>query len=120
MVAADRSVAARGSARVRAGNGHDQAATALPGAGPRDAGQGHHRHRRRPASDVAGAPDFVKLAEAYGARGLRATRPEELSAVLDAGLNAPGVAVLDIHVTPEENVYPMVPPGAGLKEMVLR
>jgi acetolactate synthase-1/2/3 large subunit len=66
-----------------------------------------------------GAPDFVKLAEAYGARGLRATHPSELSAVLDEGLNAPGVAVLDIHVTPEENVYPMVPPGAGLKEMVL-
>jgi acetolactate synthase-1/2/3 large subunit len=67
-----------------------------------------------------GSPDFVKLAEAYGARGLRATRPAELSAVLDEGLNAPGVVVLDIHVTPEENVYPMVPPGAGLKEMVLR
>ncbi len=65
-------------------------------------------------------PDFVKLAEAYGARGLRATHPAELYGVLDEGLNTPGVAVLDIHVTAEENVYPMVPPGAGLKEMVLR
>ena len=67
-----------------------------------------------------GTPDFVKLAEAYGAIGLRATRPSELSAVLERGLCMPGVVVMDIVVTAEENVYPMIPPGAGLKEMVLR
>jgi acetolactate synthase-1/2/3 large subunit len=67
-----------------------------------------------------GAPDFVKLAEAYGARGLRATKPSELSAVLEGGLSMTGVVVMDIVVTAEENVYPMIPPGAGLKEMVLR
>ena len=73
-------------------------------------------------SEVAmdGAPDFVKLAEAYGARGLRAKHPSELRAVLEDGLNTPGVAVIDVAVTQEENVFPMVPPGAGLKEMVLR
>jgi acetolactate synthase-1/2/3 large subunit len=70
--------------------------------------------------EMGRTPDFVKLAEAYGARGLRATNPAELRAVLEEGLSTPGVVVLDILVAPEENVYPMVPPGAGLKEMVLR
>jgi acetolactate synthase-1/2/3 large subunit len=65
------------------------------------------------------SPDFVKLAEAYGAAGLRATRPDELRAVLEAGLAKPGVVVMDIQVAQEENVFPMVPSGAGLKEMVL-
>lgn len=70
--------------------------------------------------EMGRTPDFVKLAEAYGARGLRAANPSELRAVLEEGLSTPGVVVLDILVAPEENVYPMVPPGAGLKEMVLR
>jgi acetolactate synthase-1/2/3 large subunit len=64
-------------------------------------------------------PDFVKLAEAYGATGLRATRPEQLRSVLERGLATPGVVVMDILVAEEVNVYPMVPAGAGLKEMVL-
>ena len=64
-------------------------------------------------------PDFVKLAEAYGAIGLRATRPDQLSGVLQRGLATPGVVVMDILVSEEESVYPMVPAGAGLKEMVL-
>jgi acetolactate synthase I/II/III large subunit len=64
-------------------------------------------------------PDLVKLAEAYGAVGLRATEPHELRRVLEAGLATPGVVVMDIQVAAEENVFPMVPSGAGLKEMVL-
>jgi acetolactate synthase-1/2/3 large subunit len=64
-------------------------------------------------------PDFVKLAEAYGAVGLRATRPDQLRSVLERGLSTPGVVVMDILVSEEENVYPMVPAGAGLKDMVL-
>ncbi|MFN2532691.1 MAG: biosynthetic-type acetolactate synthase large subunit [Pyrinomonadaceae bacterium] len=71
------------------------------------------------AVGMEGAPDFVKLAEAYGALGLRATKPGELKEVLERGLSTPGVVVLDIAVSAEENVYPMIPPGAGLKEMVL-
>jgi acetolactate synthase I/II/III large subunit len=76
--------------------------------------------RRYSEVDLETGPDFVKLAEAYGARGLRATHPSELRGVLDEGLRTPGVVVMDINVTSEENVFPMVPPGAGLKEMVLR
>ena len=64
-------------------------------------------------------PDFVKLAEAYGAVGLRATRPDQLSGVLRRGLATPGVVLMDILVSEEASVYPMVPAGAGLKEMVL-
>jgi acetolactate synthase I/II/III large subunit len=76
--------------------------------------------RRYSEVDLEGGPDFVKLAVAYGARGLRATHPSELRAVLEEGLSTPGVVVIDVSVTAEENVFPMVPPGAGLKEMVLR
>jgi acetolactate synthase I/II/III large subunit len=64
-------------------------------------------------------PDFVKLAGAYGAVGLRATRPDQLRGVLQRGLTTPGVVVMDILVSEEESVFPMVPTGAGLKEMVL-
>ena len=65
-------------------------------------------------------PDFVKLAEAYGATGLRATRPDQLRSTLQRGLATPGVVVMDILVAEEVNVYPMVPAGAGLKDMVLK
>jgi acetolactate synthase-1/2/3 large subunit len=71
------------------------------------------------AVGMESTPDFVKLAQAYGATGLRATMPSELSAVLETGLSTRGVVVMDIAVSAEENVYPMIPPGAGLKEMVL-
>ncbi len=75
---------------------------------------------RYSAVDLQQGPDFVKLAEAYGACGFRAEDPSKLRKVLEEGLNTPGVVVIDVRVAPEENVYPMVPPGAGLKEMVLR
>ena len=69
--------------------------------------------------DMEWTPDFVKLAEAYGATGLRASHPSELTAVLEKGLSQPGVVVMDIVVKTEENVYPLVPPGAGIDQMVL-
>ncbi|MGI8424590.1 MAG: thiamine pyrophosphate-dependent enzyme, partial [Chloroflexota bacterium] len=76
--------------------------------------------RRYSAVAMDGGPDFVKLAEAYGAKGLRVSHPAELRSMLEEGLSTPGVVVMDVTVTQEENVFPMVPPGAGLKEMVLR
>jgi len=65
------------------------------------------------------APDFVKLAEAFGAVGLRATRPEEVETVLRQGLETPGPVIMDFQVTKEECVYPMVPAGAPITEMLL-
>jgi acetolactate synthase I/II/III large subunit len=70
--------------------------------------------------DMEWNPDFVKLAEAYGAVGLRARHPRELASVLERGLSMPGVVVMDIIVEVEENVYPMIPPGGGICDMVLK
>lgn len=65
------------------------------------------------------APDFVKLAEAYGAVGLRATKPEEVESVLSEGLSNPGTVIMEFVVSREEGVYPMVPAGAAITEMLL-
>ncbi|MDZ7832413.1 MAG: biosynthetic-type acetolactate synthase large subunit [Desulfobacterales bacterium] len=64
-------------------------------------------------------PDFVKLAEAYGAKGLRAKTPEEVEKVLSEGLAHPGAVIMDFVVEQEECVYPMVPAGAPIKNMLL-
>ena len=68
--------------------------------------------------DISIAPDFVKLAEAYGAAGFRAERPSELRSVLKAAINHKGVAVVDIVVAKEENVFPIVPAGANSRDMI--
>jgi len=73
--------------------------------------------RRYSQSDMTQAPDFVKLAEAYGVKGLRATKPGDVKRVLREGLETPGPVIMDFHVEPEENVYPIVKPGAPLTEM---
>lgn len=70
--------------------------------------------------DMQFQPDFVKLAESFGAVGLRAKHPSELTAILEKGFSTDGVVVLDVIVSREDNVYPMVPAGAGLKEMILQ
>ena len=65
-------------------------------------------------------PDFVKLAEAYGGVGIRVDRPDELDAALERAMNVGDRFVLiDVAVSKEENVFPMVPSGAALNEMVL-
>jgi acetolactate synthase-1/2/3 large subunit len=64
-------------------------------------------------------PDFVRLAEAYGAKGFRATKTEEVAGVLKKGFAAEGPVVIDVEVDPEEMVYPMVPAGAPLTKMLL-
>jgi acetolactate synthase-1/2/3 large subunit len=65
------------------------------------------------------APDFVKLAEAFGALGLRATHPDEVEAVLKEGLASDRTVIMDFVVEKEECVYPMVPAGAPITEMLL-
>ncbi len=75
--------------------------------------------KRYACTDMSHTPDFVKLAEAYGADGFRATRPEEVESVLEAGLKSRRVAVMDFWVDREECVYPMVPAGAPITEMLL-
>jgi acetolactate synthase-1/2/3 large subunit len=63
-------------------------------------------------------PDFVKIAEAYGARGFRIERAGDLTRVLQEALTTPGPVVVDCHVDREENVLPMVPAGGAIAEMI--
>ncbi|MEQ1644207.1 MAG: biosynthetic-type acetolactate synthase large subunit [Pyrinomonadaceae bacterium] len=70
--------------------------------------------------DLSISPDFVKLAEAYGAQGLRAKTPGELKAVLQEGLDFNGVTIWDIVVSKEENVFPIVPVGGASRNMILK
>jgi len=71
------------------------------------------------ATHLAVSPDFVKLAEAYGAVGLRATRPEEVTPVIKTALATPNTVIIDFQVDPEAGVYPIVPAGASLDSMIL-
>ena len=64
-------------------------------------------------------PDFVKLAEAFGAVGLMAERPDQVEAVLSEGLAIRQPVIMDFRVAQEESVYPMVPAGAPITEMLL-
>ena len=64
-------------------------------------------------------PDFVKLAEAFGARGLRAVKPEELEPTLREGLNTPGIVLMEIEVDCTEMVYPMIAPGGTMDDMIM-
>ena len=70
-------------------------------------------------SYTAALPDFVKLAEAFGAKGLRATRPEEVDDVIRAMLAHDGAVIADIAVDPAENCFPMIPSGAAHNEILL-
>ncbi len=71
------------------------------------------------AMDMKGQPDFVKLADAYGAEGYRITTEEELEEVLPRALASPKTAIIDVWVDREENVSPIVPAGASLDEMLI-
>ncbi len=64
-------------------------------------------------------PDFVKLAEAYGATGMRITHPKEVEPALKKVLKSKKLFILDIHIAPEEGVFPMVPAGKATTEMLL-
>ena len=75
--------------------------------------------RRYSAVQFPTLPDFVKLAEAYGATGFRATKPEEVEPILKKALSTKGLVLVDIHIAPEEGVFPMVPAGRATTEMIL-
>ena len=63
-------------------------------------------------------PDFVKLAEAFGVKGLRAERKDQVVPAILAAMEHDGPVVVDFRVTYDENIYPMVPPGASLDETI--
>jgi acetolactate synthase-1/2/3 large subunit len=69
--------------------------------------------------DLEYIPDFVKLAEAYGATGMRISKKDEVRPALEKALKAKGPVVIDVLIHPEEKVFPMVPAGAGLDDIIV-
>ncbi|NWL88300.1 MULTISPECIES: biosynthetic-type acetolactate synthase large subunit [unclassified Paenibacillus] len=69
--------------------------------------------------DLAGSPDFVKLAEAYGVKGLRATGKEEAERAWQEALDTDGPVLVEFVVHKGENVYPMVPQGSTIDQMLM-
>jgi acetolactate synthase-1/2/3 large subunit len=74
--------------------------------------------RRYSHVDMGALPDFVKLAEAYGCTGIRLASKSTLLEDMKAALAIDGPVVVDVRVTKEENVFPMIAPGAAAREMV--
>ncbi len=75
-------------------------------------------NRRYSASELKGVPDFVKLAEAYRAQGFRVESLNEFSEAVKTAIKSHITAVIDVPISPDENVFPMVPVGSGLKDMI--
>jgi len=71
------------------------------------------------AIDFGPSPDFVKLAEAYGCVGIRATKPSEVVPALEKAFSTPGPVVVDVWVDKWEYVFPMVPAGGANTDMIL-
>ena len=73
---------------------------------------------RYSAVDMGTSPDWVKLAEAFGAKGMRVSADGELDDAMREAIDSPGTVVLDVQVRREENCYPMIPAGAAARDMV--
>jgi len=74
--------------------------------------------RRYSAVDMGASPDWVKLAEAFGATGMRVSDKNELKGAMRTALETDGPVVLDVLVSKEENCYPMIPAGQAARDMV--
>jgi len=74
--------------------------------------------RRYSHTHLVGNPDFVKVAEAYGATGIRVERKEQVRPALERAVAASGPVFIDFRVAPEENVFPMVPAGEAIDQMI--
>jgi acetolactate synthase I/II/III large subunit len=77
-------------------------------------------YERRYAATPMLSPDFVKLAEAHGLEGLRVDRRQDVAGAIEAARARAGTVVVDFRVAAEENVYPMVPSGGDIGEMIRR
>jgi acetolactate synthase I/II/III large subunit len=76
-------------------------------------------NRRYSGVEQNRCPDYVKLAESYGAQGIRVQSMNDLDKAIKTGLNSDVATVIDIPIDPEEDVYPFVAPGSGLKDMIV-
>ncbi|PDM26953.1 acetolactate synthase, large subunit, biosynthetic type [Candidatus Bathyarchaeota archaeon B24-2] len=75
--------------------------------------------RRYSQVHLGGVPDFVKLAEAHGAQGLRAETVEEFRKAVKQAIESDVVTVIDVPISPEENVFPMIPAGKSYEDMIV-
>ena len=75
-------------------------------------------YKRRYSHTPLCNPDFVKLAESYGAMGLRVTKNEEVRPAIEKAIAADKVVFIDFQIEPEENVFPMVPAGEAIDRMI--
>jgi len=75
-------------------------------------------HGRRYSATPIWSPDYVKLAEAYGIAGYRVETGSQIAGAIDAALRDPGPALIEFVIEQEANVYPMIPPGASLSEVI--
>ncbi|MEW6008692.1 MAG: biosynthetic-type acetolactate synthase large subunit [Candidatus Omnitrophota bacterium] len=75
-------------------------------------------YKKRYAHTCISGPDFVKLAESYGAAGIRVTKKEEVRPAIEKAIAIDNTVFIDFHIEPEENVYPMVPAGEAINRMI--
>jgi len=75
-------------------------------------------NRRYSGVDQQKCPDYVKIAEAYGAQGIRVGSMNELDKAIKTAIKSDIATVIDIPIDPDEDVYPFVAPGTGLKDMI--
>jgi len=75
-------------------------------------------YKKRYSYTCITGPDFVKLAESYGAAGIRATKKEEVRPAIEKALSINNTVFIDFHIEPEENVFPMVPAGEAINRMI--
>jgi acetolactate synthase-1/2/3 large subunit len=76
-------------------------------------------NRRYEGVHLHNCPDYAKIADAYGAQGIKAQSISELDAAVNSALKSNVATVIDIPIDPEEDVYPFVAPGTGLKDMII-
>jgi acetolactate synthase-1/2/3 large subunit len=74
--------------------------------------------KRYSSVDMGASPDWVKLADAFGARGMRVDQDADLEDAMREAIDTEGPVVLDVQVRKEENCYPMIPAGAAARDMV--
>ncbi len=75
-------------------------------------------YNRRYAGTPISAPDFVKLAESYGAAGIRVKNPKDVAKAIKEAIAIPNVVIMDFIIEEEENVFPMVPAGEAINRMI--
>jgi len=75
-------------------------------------------YKKRYSYTPISSPDFVKLAESYGAVGIRVTKKEEVRPAIEKAIKIDNTVFIDFHVEGEENVYPMVPAGEAINNII--